>query len=545
MAVWRRRSVDPAPRNRSRRVKYMATALCLAAFQGLWPAPARADESEIQRLENEIQQLQAEHEREIKTLQAEIEQVKAQEQKLEPPPNAPRLIESPTHQFGLSSANGENSIAILARLQIDTADYFSDKPEGGTRVGAGPGSLATPQLDSGINARRARLGIGGTIMSDWAYRLIYDLGGSADSVTTGVSGAVTSGVENAYVTFNGFNHPSYPIPFAIDFGYLDVPWSLDEATSSNDIMFLERSSSQVVATEFGGGDFRSALGLRSNSDRYWAGFYLTGPNSGAPHNGANNAQFAALGRVSYQVVQTDDASLHIGINALHLFQPRAPYNGSATGPATNTPFLILNDRPELRVDPTTILNTGGIPAKDGTVGGLELAGTYRSFYFQGEYFHYLVDQLAGGLNPSDGTANLVSPTLNFNGGYLEGSYSIGGRRRYIPETGAYSGVIPDKPFTLAGDGWGALEFAARYSVVDLNDHITPGMAPHLTGGVYGGNQNTFAFDLAWYPNRNLRFILEYLHANVDKLKPDTTGTASTTRGGATVDAIAARTQLVF
>ena len=70
---------------------------------------------------------------------------------------------------------------------------------------------------------------------------------------------------------------------AFDVGVQDVPWTLDEATSSNDIMFMERSSAQVVATEFGGGDFRTALDVRSNNDRYWFGAFLTGPNSGALH----------------------------------------------------------------------------------------------------------------------------------------------------------------------------------------------------------------------------------------------------------------------
>jgi phosphate-selective porin OprO and OprP len=39
----------------------------------------------------------------------------------------------------------------------------------------------------------------------------------------------------------------------------------------------------VIATSFGGGDFRSALDFRSNNDRYWLGMFLTGPNSGALH----------------------------------------------------------------------------------------------------------------------------------------------------------------------------------------------------------------------------------------------------------------------
>ncbi len=73
------------------------------------------------------------------------------------------------------------------------------------------------------------------------------------------------------------------MPLAFDVGYIDVPFTLDESISSNDTMFMERSSSQVVATAFGGGDNRSAAGVRSYKTNYWAGAFVTGPTSGASH----------------------------------------------------------------------------------------------------------------------------------------------------------------------------------------------------------------------------------------------------------------------
>lgn len=533
----------------------------------------------VQQLETQLLQIQEQNDQEIATLKQEIAALKAQQQQqaavqqqqgivvartaqaisAQPSatpvangngssPNYPKLIESPTHQFGLSSANGANTIAILARLQLDAGDYLNVVPQGGLAKGAGPGSTAGGPLDGGVNARRARLGIGGTFQNDWAYRLIFEFGGSSDSSTTGVSGASTSNVENAYITYNGFYTPKALVPVAIDLGYLDVPWTLDESTSSNDIMFMERSSPQVIATEFGGGDERAAFGLRSNNRRYWAGAYLTGPSSGAPHTGAAGPAAAALLRASYQVLSTNEATAHIGFDYGHTFQSREGYNSSSAATAatkTNAPYLTLSDRPELRIDPTTILNTGAIPLHSANILAGEAAGTWGPLFVQGEYYYYEISQFDGGINPADGDVNKVAPGLHFHGGYVEGSYALGGTRPYIPATGAYGSVIPVHPFDIHSGGFGALELTARYGHIDLNDHTSTTLAPHLTGGVYGGDQNSYDFGLNWYPNVNMKFVLDYSHVSVSKFKADTTGTIPTTPDGATINAIAARAQFAY
>jgi phosphate-selective porin OprO/OprP len=61
---------------------------------------------------------------------------------------------------------------LTGRLQFDVGDYLDYRP--GSR-------FATVQnLNSGANARRARLGVVGRFAGDWDFTLIYDLGGSAD-----------------------------------------------------------------------------------------------------------------------------------------------------------------------------------------------------------------------------------------------------------------------------------------------------------------------------------------------------------------------------
>ncbi len=561
----------------------------------------RADDAGIERLEAEIRRMEERHQAEITALQAQIRQLRRQKpapattaatppvRQAAPsgtpvsyaPPGAPAPHLPPKvlmtydrgYHFGFSDATGDNTIELFGRLHLDAGGYLNYKP--------GPETLDHKGLADGIDLRRARLGVVGNFMTDWHYALVYDFGYTSDglnpnnALASANSGTIPSannnylsGVENALITYNGFYNHGQRFPVAFDFGVQDVPWTMDEATSSNDTMFMERSSSQVVATEFGGGDFRTAVDVRSNDDRYWLGAFLTGPNSGALHTaGAScntgtaavtagtacvtSAQMTGLGpqlafltRASYQLVQENDATLHVGFNYGNLFNPRI---------LANEDGIQLYDRPELRVDPTYFLNTGYIPASGGQVYGAEVAASFYNFFFQGEYYRYVVDTRAGVTStPGNLQGGVAGPALEFSGGYAEASYSFGGRRLYDPVRGAYTGVIPGRPLASGGDGFGALELAARYSVVNLNSPYltTATLGPAysalgvFTGGTttYGGSEQTsYGIGLNWYPNMNMKFMLDYEHVVIDS--PQYYGGPN--YHGATIDWIATRSQLVF
>jgi len=182
-----------------------------------------------------------------------------------PPPGLPlpaagvHVLEPSAGRFGIESADGRNAIFLTGRLHFDVGDYLDYTPA--SRF------AAVQDLNSGVNARRARIGVIARFMRDWDFNLIYDLGGSGDGFPPD-PGALASGLENALLTYSGLKNHGVPLVF--DLGYMDVPFSQAESTSSNDIPLVERAAIINVATNIFANDFRSAFGVRSFSDRYWA-----------------------------------------------------------------------------------------------------------------------------------------------------------------------------------------------------------------------------------------------------------------------------------
>jgi phosphate-selective porin OprO/OprP len=435
------------------------------------------------------------------------------------------VVKMPNNRPTICTEDEQNCVSITSRLQFDAGGYSYH-----------PNSSATsPQhLDDGVNARRARIGIVGKFLGDWNYSLIYDFGGASDGFggtgaagTTSVGflpGGATSGLENAYLSYTGFKPGGGKL--AIEGGIMDLPYTLDEATSSNDILFMERGSAGVIATNIAAGDFRSAVGARWWTDRFWAGGYLTGPSSGAIHSASSTSpqgtseQDGAVVRIAGQVLSGPGYSFHLGADAQFLIQ--APHN-FVTGAQT----LTLSDRPELRIDPTTLITTAALQGvSSAQVYSVETAGNAGPLFFQGEYFWYSVNRA-----DLPGLSN-----VNFDGGYGEVSYAITGEARaYNPGSASYGGLTPLHPFSLTGGGLGAIELAGRVSVVDLNDQLA------TANGVAGGRQTVYTAGLNWYPNSNVRFMFNYLHGDISKQ----ISALNSGNSGSSFDAFAMRTQIAF
>jgi phosphate-selective porin OprO/OprP len=463
----------------------------------------------------------------INAMQAQVAYMKRQlelmTEKNPPSAKTPKVTISGSNKFALESADGQYSIGLTGRIHADVGDYVSVDPKS-KEVG--------PQnLNSGFNLRRARIGVTGKAAGDFTYAFIYDGGGTSDQLNAG-----NNTIQSAQVGYTGFKNT------IIEFGYSDTFFTLDEATSSNDIMFMERATPGVVATGVNAGDFRSNFGARYFDDRLWVGAYVTGPQSGQAHNVGESV--GAFQRVAYQVLSDTNYSLHLGFGIDEII--KAP--GSGPGTANS---ITLSDRPELRVDTTALLTTGAIGSiingvshsiSGGYITDVELAGGYGPLYAQGEYLHYSIDRVG-------------FPVAEFDGGYGEVGYTLTGEaRKYNKASGSYSGIVPDHAFSPKDGYWGAWEIGGRVSYVDLTSNFHAGVPVSATSQPYainGGKQTVFTAGLNWYPNSYMRFMLNYIHADFDKANPATAtvaGIGTTLIGapvGTTVDAIALRTQVAW
>src|SRR6201994_1315383 len=417
-----------------------------------------------------------------------------------PAPPAEAIVLMPNNRPTICTADQQNCVAITGRIHYDIGGYDYR-----------PNTTSTlPQrLDDGTNLRRARIGLTGKFLSDWNFALIYDFGGSSDgfAATASVGGTAggflpgggLSGVENAYLSYTGLKPGGGTL--AVEAGVMDVLWSLDESNSSNDIPFMERSASQVIATNVAANDFRSAAGARWFNNVFWVGAYATGPTTGAIHSASSinppgtTEQLGTVARMAGQVVSGENYSLHVGGGAEFLIEP--PHNLVA-----NTQKLTLSDRGELRIDPTTLISTGAMAGVSGAqVYSAEAAGTYGPLFFQGEYFWFDINRKF--------MANL--PSVRFEGGYAEAAFALTGESRaYLPASSSYGGIIPKNPFSLSGGGWGGWEIALRYSTINLNDQLARAM------GAPGGGQTVCPAGLNWNVSRNVRFMLDYLHGDITK-----------------------------
>ncbi len=428
------------------------------------------------------------------------------------PAQNPKVVESGTHRFTLSSPDNAWTIAPTGRLHFDVGAYLSQKPESTT---AQIGTTAGGRLSSGVNVRRARFGVTGRAMNDFTYSLILDAGGATDNATL---------INTAQIGYTGIRNTIF------EAGYFSQYFTLEQSTSSNDIMFIEKSMGTNLATSFNTGTARSGAGFRTWGPNYWIGAYVNGSSVGQAHQ-LTKRTLGAFQRITFNPIQNDLQSVHIGAAVSELF--KAPNAGLGT-PETIT----LSDRPELRIDPSVLVNTGALgtlanPVTGGMVYNAESAAAFGGLFYQGEYFHYTVDRRG-------------KTKAKFDAGYAMVSYTVGGRRTYTANCGCYSSVNPVTPFSPLQGGMGAFEFAARVSYADLTDQYNSSLlAAAQPNMVNGGRETNLTVGLNWYWNSNMRWMFNYIHANFDKANPRTATGNIGIPVGLSMDAIAARFQVVF
>jgi len=321
---------------------------------------------------------------------------------------------------------------------------------------------AFPDLGgNGFEFRRARLYVEGDIYENVQFKAQFDFaGGNVDFKD------VWLGLKE--------------IPYLghIRLGHLKEPFSLEEQTSSKYITFMERGLPNAFSPA-------RNTGLRLHNshldDRIWwgAGVFKDVDDTGDAFTDFSdyNVTFRLTGLPWYAA---KNKLLHLGFAYSHQFRSEE-----------DNPVR-YRSRPESHITDERLVDTGSIPADGVDLINPELAFIYGPFSLQGEYMHSFLS-----IDEDD------SP--DFGAFYVYASYILTGEsRNYKPSDGAFSRLKPFNNFRFSKPGWGAWEVAFRFSRMDLTD-----------GELLGGEENNYTFGLNWYLNPNVRWMFNYIRADVE------------------------------
>ncbi len=250
-------------------------------------------------------------------------------------------------------------------------------------------------------------------------------------------------------------------------GNFIAPFSMEDVGSSNNTMFMERSLSQALSPGFGVG-----VGVTYEGKQ----FTLSGGYFGDALDVEDNIQASKgtgfAGRATWSPLEKRNGTLHFGAGA----EMREFDAGDVRR---------ISSTPEASLAPT-VVSTGGIANLD-TAASYNLEAAYSGGGF-----------LLAGQLISTKLSRTIGQDVELDGGYAQLGWILTGERyEYADGSGTFS--VPDKI-----RGWGAVELAARYSVLDLTDIGASGAkATDVTAGVN------------WYVTRNVRLAANYVHSDVE------------------------------
>lgn len=189
------------------------------------------------------------------------------------------------------------------------------------------------------------------------------------------------------------------------------------------------------------------------------------------------------GRIGWRPYLEDNGKklIHVGLGYSHQFLD-ADAQKTSFSPTTGSNLSIIK-----------LTGSGTIPAYSQDLVNLELAGIWDQFWLQSEY-------TSAYLNTKDRN------DAYFSGYHVDVGYVLTGESKPFKSANAVFGaIIPKEPFNPLNGTWGALEIAAQYSHVDMNDYHAD---------VRGGIQDNIGAAINWYLNAHTRVAGNYIHADV-------------------------------
>ena len=349
--------------------------------------------------------------------------------------------------------------------------------------------------NNGTGFRRARIGLEGTALKWWNYRIEVDFAGNAVSLL------------DAYLQYT-------KIPkTVITLGQHKAPFGLEANNSDNYNTFLERG---MFTNAFGNAGAERRIGISAAyapEETLNLAVGLFGDNesisrsSGAPVTDTPDESWGVNGRATWEPVFDTGKIVHLGLSG---------YYRTALKSGDVEDAVRLSDRPNIRVDNGNIADTGVITGvRSLRYGGAEAAGVFGPLTVAGEIGRLWLDRT----NASN---------EHFTGYYGYAAYMLTGETRPF-RGGNFDRVRPFKE--LGKDGLGAFEVAVRYDHLDLEN--TPVLARA------GNDASSLTVGLNWYFNPYAKLMFNWIRFSGDNTPLDPVG--DKTEG----DALATRLHLDF
>jgi phosphate-selective porin OprO/OprP len=356
--------------------------------------------------------------------------------------------------FSIKSADGKFSLKFRGLVQTDARFFLSDS--------------AFP-VTNNFFVRRARPILDVVVGKYLEFRLQPDFG------------------QGTTVLFDAYSDIKVAPAFAVRVGKFKPPVDLERLQSASDIVFAERTLATSLAPN-------RDIGLQLSGDlstglfTWQAGIFNGVPDLGNGDGDVSDAK-DFVGRVFIQPFKTGSlAGLGVGVAgstgiergttaAPALATYRTPgqqtwfrYASSTTTPANN----VYADGRRSRLAPQAYFYTGP----------LGLHGEYIQSY------------------QTVSRATFATVKLRHTAWQATGSYFLTG------EKNSWRGATPKKPFDPKAGTFGALELAARYSELAIDDATFPN---YTSAAATPTKAKAWAVGLNWYLARAIKLVADYEH----------------------------------
>jgi len=310
----------------------------------------------------------------------------------------------------------------------------------------GSGDAPFDTIDT-VGFRRARLGAKGNV-GIFNYKAEYDFaGGDADFA-------------DVYLAWG-----NSPLGEA-RVGHFRESVGLESLTSSRFVTFAQRAVTNVLVP------FRNTgVQFADHTDMLSWQYGVFGGDTDSFGNGAVDGMYGVTGRLTGLLLDDDTNKLHLGISASNRSQSSARIS---SGP--EVPFV------------DDVADTGALINDGILLYGVEAAWVGGPWSAQGEY-------IAADISDAGGVEDAT-----YGGYYVEGSYYVTGESRNYDQTYGIFGRPPVNEDFDGEGGMGAIQLAARYSMLDLDDGPT---MDELAGFTLGVN---------WFLNDHMRVTLNYVNS---------------------------------